>query len=137
MMGGTAMRPAATVMTRSASRTGTGLVGRGFIPQLERAAGSRTITVIGSGDDVARYANKPGFNVFPPEAGLSKQELDRANAFWLNQAIRRGDTIWQVTNPQRWAKFMARKGKRSAYLDLELLMLEQYTGVKPVPAWVP
>lgn len=91
---------------------------------------SRLTTVIGSIRDVEPYLDKPGFNVFKV-AGLSKAEWARANAEWLNAALRRGDEIWALTNPMKHAKLMREVGKQSSYLELELPMLKQF-GVRSI-----
>lgn len=100
------------------------------------AADSRMVTVLGSGRDVAQYANRPGFNVLNMD-NLPMSEWPRQNALWLNQAITRGDEIWLVTDPAAHAQLMQQLGKSSYYIDLELPMLNQYSGVNAIPKFVP
>jgi hypothetical protein len=87
-------------------------------------------TVLGSKADVAPFVGKPGFNTFTGE-GIPAAELDRANAQWLNQAIQRGDNILLKTDPAAHAQFLQTLpgNPQSAYLNLELPMLQQYEGV--------
>src|SRR5205809_6772376 len=40
--------------------------------------------------------------------------------------VKRGDTIWLVTDPAAHAERMLQLGKSSYYLDLELLRLEEF-----------
>jgi hypothetical protein len=81
----------------------------------------KQITVIGAGRDVARYV----------------ADLDRENALWLNSAILNGDEIWLLTDPAAHQALMDLKGLQSAYLNLELPMLSQYTEVNAIPKFVP
>jgi RHS repeat-associated protein len=96
----------------------------------------KQITVIGAGRDVARYVGKPGFNTFTGE-GIALADLDRENALWLNSAILNGDEIWLLTDPAAHQALMDLKGLQSAYLNLELPMLSQYTEVNAIPKFVP
>jgi len=101
------------------------------------AAERRTITILGSMQDVAPYANRHGFNVLDL-SNVPKEEWARENAGWLNDAIVRGDDIWLVTDPvKRSAELMAKYGtdQGSAYISLELPMLEQYSGVNVIDAF--
>ena len=110
--------------SRVATRVGEGIT-----------ADTRMITVLGSSSDVAPYANRPGFNVLNMN-NLPKSEWPRQNALWLNQAIRRGDTIWLVTDPvANSARLTAKYGTDlgSYYHSLELPFLEQYSGINVVP----
>jgi RHS repeat-associated protein len=95
-----------------------------------------TTTVIGSGRDVAPYVGKPGFNTFTGE-GIPPAELDTQNALWLNNAIQNGDQIWLVTDPEAHAALLqSLPGQpQSAYLNLELPMLNQYSGVNAIPTY--
>jgi hypothetical protein len=95
-------------------------------------AETRMTTVLGSGRDVAPYANRPGFNVLNMD-NLPASEWSRQNALWLNQAVTRGDQIWLVTDPAAHAQLMQQLGKSSYYIDLELPMLNQYSGVNAIP----
>jgi RHS repeat-associated protein len=99
------------------------------------AMDSSMITVLGSSRDVAPYVGQPGFNTFTG-AGIAPAEWDTQNALWLNNAIQNGDTIWQVTDPAAHAITMDILGKQSAYLNLEIPMLNQYTGVNVIPKYV-
>jgi RHS repeat-associated protein len=92
------------------------------------------ITVLGSGRDVAAYANRPGFNVLNMDS-LPPAEWPRQNALWLNEAIVRGDDVWLVTDPIRHQQLLNELPSRpqSFYLNLELPMLQQYNGVNVVP----
>jgi hypothetical protein len=99
------------------------------------AAETRLTTVLGSGRDVAPYAKRPGFNVLNMD-NLPATEWPRQNALWLNQAIRRGDDIWLVTDPAKHTQLMQQLGKSSYYLDLELPMLQQYNGVNAIPKYI-
>src|SRR5262249_41972238 len=102
------------------------------------AAEQRTIAVLGSrrAIDAGAYVTRPRFNVFRPAAKLTKQEIDRANAEWLNAAIVRGDEIWLVTHPEQHARFLQSLPpgafESSNYIHLELPMLEQYEAVELV-----
>ena len=100
------------------------------------AAGSRMTTVLGSGRDVASYVGKPGFNTFTG-AGIAPAELDTQNALWLNNAIQRGDQLWLVTDPAAHQALMDLKGLQSAYLNLELPMMGEYSGVNAIPKFAP
>jgi RHS repeat-associated protein len=103
-----------------------------------------TITVIGSLQDTAAYAGRPGYNVLnvPEEAynAMSAQEFDRLNAEWLNQAFQRGDTIMAVTNPVAHAQYLESIAPalsfQSRYLNLELPMAQEF-GVIPLNAATP
>jgi len=97
--------------------------------------GNTMVTVLGSGKDVAQYANQPGFNVLNMD-NLPTSEWPRQNALWLNQAITRGDEIWLVTDPAVHAQLMQQLGYSSFYLDLELPMLKQYSQINAVPKYV-
>ena len=90
------------------------------------------VTVIGSGADTRAFQDRPGFNVLNMD-NLPEDEWPRQNALWLNDAIRRGDDIWQVTDPDKHADLMKELKKSSYYLDLELPMLEHYRGVNVIP----
>lgn len=103
-----------------------------FLAAETGAAETRMTTVLGSGRDVAPYANRPGFNVLNMD-NLPASEWSRQNALWLNQAVTRGDQIWLVTDPAAHAQLMQQLGKSSYYLDLELPMLNQYSGVDAIP----
>jgi RHS repeat-associated protein len=98
------------------------------------AADSQMVTVLGSGRDVAQYVDKPGFNTFTG-AGIAPAELDTQNALWLNAAIQRGDTILEVTDPAIHQAYMDLNGWRSAYLNLELPMVDQYESVNVIQAY--
>ena len=63
------------------------------------------VTVIGSGADTRAFQDRPGFNVLNMD-NLPEDEWPRQNALWLNYAIRRGDDIWQVTDPDKHADLM-------------------------------
>ena len=71
-------------------------------------------------------------------AGISQAELDTQNALWLNNAIQNGDQIWLVTDPEAHAAFLqSLPGQpQSAYLNLELQLLNQYSGVNAIPKYV-
>jgi RHS repeat-associated protein len=99
------------------------------------SADSRMVTVLGSGRDVAPYVGRPGFNTFTGK-GIAQAELDTQNALWLNNAIQRGDEMWLVTDPVKHQALMDAKNLQSAYLNLELPMLNQYSGVNAVPKFV-
>jgi len=99
------------------------------------AAETRLTTVLGSGRDVAPYANRPGFNVLNMD-NLPASEWPRQNALWLNEAIQRGDNIWLVTDPVKHTQLMQQLGKSSYYLDLELPMLQQYSGINAIPKYI-
>jgi RHS repeat-associated protein len=100
-------------------------------------ANSQMTTVLGSGRDVAPYVGQPGFNTFTG-AGIPAAELDTQNALWLNNAVQRGDQIWLVTDPGAHAALLqSLPGQpQSAYLNLELPMLNQYSGVNAIPKYV-
>jgi hypothetical protein len=108
---------------------------RSFVRTAGAAAEQRTITVLGSrrAIDAGAYVSRRGFNVFRPAANMTKQEIDRANAEWLNAAIVRGDEIWLVTHPEQHARFLQSLPpgafESSNYIHLELPMLEQYKTV--------
>jgi len=74
--------------------------------------------------------------VFRPAANMTKQEIDRANAEWLNAALVRGDEIWLVTHPEQHARFLQSLPpgafESSNYIHLELPMLEQYKAVESI-----
>jgi len=95
------------------------------------------ITVLGSGRDVAPYVGRPGFNTFTG-AGIPAGELDMQNALWLNNAIQRGDQIWLVTDPEAHAALLQSLAGRpqSAYLNLELPMLNEYNDVNVIPTYI-
>ena len=122
---------------------GTAIIGNAVTPILNSifadtaAADSQIITVVGSGRDVAPYVGRPGFNTFTG-AGIARAELDTQNALWLNSAIQRGDQIWLVTDPEAHAAFLENLPSKpqSAYLNLELPMLNQYSGVNTIPKYV-
>jgi hypothetical protein len=63
--------------------------------------------------------------------------LDTQNALWLNNAIQNGDQIWLVTDPEAHAALLqSLPGQpQSAYLNLELPMLNQYSGVNAIPTY--
>ena len=90
------------------------------------------VTVLGSKSHTRIFQGRPGFNVLEMDA-LPQREWSRQNALWLNDAIRRGDDIWLVTDPEKHADLMRQLGKSSYYLDLELPMLQQYKGVNVIP----
>ena len=100
------------------------------------SASSQMTTVLGSGRDVAPFVGKPGFNTFTG-AGIPAAELDTQNALWLNNAIQRGDQIWLVTDPAAHQALMNQLNLQSAYLNLELPMLGEYSGVNAIPKFVP
>jgi hypothetical protein len=106
-----------------------------FLAAETTAADSPMITVLGSGRDVAPYVGQPGFNTFTG-AGIPAAELDTQNALWLNNAIQSGDQIWLVTDPAAHQALMNQLNLQSAYLNLELPMLE-YSGVNAIPKFVP
>ncbi len=110
--------------------------GRSTFAAKTAAAETRLTTVLGSGRDVAPYANRPGFNVLNMDS-LPASEWPRQNALWLNQAITRGDNIWLLTDPAKHTQLMQQLGKSSYYLDLELPMLQQYNGVNAIPKYIP
>jgi RHS repeat-associated protein len=101
------------------------------------------ITVIGSQADVEDYVGLPGFNTFTGEGvtadgvGSLQQNLDRANALIINDAIVRGDTFWQVTDPAAHEALLKSipENPQSAYLNLEIPMLNEYEGVNVVPVY--
>ena len=111
---------------------------RGFVRTAARAAQQRTITVLGSrrAIEAGGYVTRPRFNVFRPAANMTKQEIDRANAEWLNAALVRGDEIWLVTHPEQHARFLQSLPpgafESSNYIHLELPMLEQYKAVESI-----
>lgn len=100
-------------------------------------ADSPMITVLGSGRDVAPYVGQSGFNTFTG-AGIPTAELDTQNALWLNNAIQRGDQIWLVTDPQAHASLLqSLPGQpQSAYLNLELPMLNEYGELPTIPKYI-
>jgi len=108
----------------------------GDFPKSAPTSCPKNITVIGSGKDVAPFVDKPGFNTFTGE-GIPAAELDRENALWLNDAIQNGDQIWLVTDPEAHANFLeSLPGQpQSAYLNLELPMLNEYSGVNAIPQY--
>jgi len=57
---------------------------------------------------------------------VAESKWARTNAEWLNAAIRRGNSIWLVTDPAAHTALMNSIGRTSYYLDLELPMLEEY-----------
>ncbi|HUA67658.1 MAG TPA: hypothetical protein VMA13_03845, partial [Candidatus Saccharimonadales bacterium] len=63
---------------------------------------------------------------------------DTQNALWLNSAIQRGDQIRLLTDPEAHAAFLQSfPGQpQSAYRNLELPMLNQYSGVSAIPKFV-
>jgi hypothetical protein len=69
---------------------------------------------------------------------LPASEWPRQNALWLNQAVRRGDDIWLVTDPAKHAAFLKSlpNNPQSFYLNLELPMLNQYSGVNAIPKYI-
>jgi hypothetical protein len=111
---------------------------RGFVRTSAPAAQERTITVLGSrrAIEAGGYVTRPRFNVFRPAANMTKQEIDRANAEWLNAALVRGDEIWLVTHPEQHARFLQSLPpgafESSNYIHLELPMLEQYKAVESI-----
>jgi len=126
-------------MKTAPGNTFSGAIDASFGPRIaaeNAAADSRMITVLGSGRDVAPYVRRPGFNTFTG-AGIPKAELDTQNALWLNNAIQRGDQIWLVTDPAAHQALMDLKGLQSAYLNLELPMLGEYSGVNAIPKFAP
>jgi RHS repeat-associated protein len=114
---------------------------RGFVRTAAPAAQQRTITVLGSrrAIEAGAYVTRPRFNVFRPAANMTKQEIDRANAEWLNAALVRGDEIWLVTHPERHARFLQSLPpgafESSNYIHLELPMLEHYKAVESIIAY--
>jgi RHS repeat-associated protein len=114
---------------------------RGFVRTAAPAAQQRTITVLGSrrAIEAGAYVTRPRFNVFRPAANMTKQEIDRANAEWLNAALVRGDEIWLVTHPEQHARFLQSLPpgafESSNYIHLELPMLEHYKAVESIIAY--
>jgi RHS repeat-associated protein len=90
-----------------------------------------TITVIGSGADVAPYVGRAGYNTFTG-VGIAPANLDSENALWLNAAIQNGDTIMQVTDPAVHQALMNSLGLQSSYLNLEIPMLNEYENVNVI-----
>jgi hypothetical protein len=117
---------------------GIAALGRSFVRSAAAAAEQRTIAVLGSRRAIAAggYVTRPRFDVFRPAANITKQEIDRANAEWLNAAVVRGDEIWLVTHPEQHARFLQSLPpgafESSNYIHLELPMLEQYKAVELV-----
>ena len=111
---------------------------RSFVRTAAAAAEQRTITVLGSrrAIEAGGYVTRPRFNVFRPAANMTKQEIDRANAEWLNAALVRGDEIWLVTHPEQHARFLQSLPPGAFesynYIHLELPMLEQYKAVESI-----
>jgi RHS repeat-associated protein len=103
---------------------------------VDTAATQPMITVIGSQRDVAPFVGRPGFNTFTG-AGIPAAELDVQNALWLNNAAVRGDMFWQVTDPAAHAAFLRQLPlqPQSAYLNLEIPMLNQYSGLNIIPKY--
>jgi RHS repeat-associated protein len=97
---------------------------------------SPMVTVLGSGRNVRQYAGRPGFNVLNMD-NLPQAEWPRQNALWLNEAVRRNDDFWLVTDPASHSAFLSNLPDKpqSFYLNLELPMLEQYTGVNVIPKY--
>jgi RHS repeat-associated protein len=95
------------------------------------AVDTKTITVLGSGADVGKYVGRAKFNVLNMD-DIKETEWARTNAEWLNKAIHRGDDIWLITDPVEHQRLMQQLGKKSYYLDLELPMLNEYSGVNPL-----
>jgi RHS repeat-associated protein len=84
------------------------------------SAAEKTTTVLGSGADVAPYANKPGFNVLEIDRSLPLETRKSINRQWLDAAIDRGDDILLKTDPIKWDTFMREIGKESFYNEVEL-----------------
>jgi RHS repeat-associated protein len=110
---------------------------------LDATADEPMITALGSRRGVANFvADNPGLNIntfqwenIAAEEGVPMEYvLDRENALWLNAAIQRGDTIYEVTDPAAHAAALNRLPipPPSAYLNLERPMLRQYEGVNIV-----
>jgi len=105
----------------------------------ESAVESPGITALGSRTDVANFAaQNPGVNTFPWES-IAPENWDRENALWLNTAIQRGDTLYYVTDPAVHEATLNSLGitppPQSAYLNLEIPMVQQYEGVNIVHAY--
>jgi len=102
---------------------------RSFVRTTAAAAQQKTITVLGSrrAIEAGAFVTRPRFNVFRPAANMTKQEIDRANAEWLNAALLRGDEIWLVTHPEQHARFLQSLPpgafESSNYIHLELPMM--------------
>ena len=86
---------------------------------------TKTITVLGSGRDVAQYAGKPGFNVLNMNRNLPIEVRKAINVRWLDAAIDRGDDFLLKTDPVKWDNFMREIGKQSFYNEVELPRLLQ------------
>ncbi len=106
----------------------------GGIGEIAPEAEQPIITVLGSQRDVAPYVGRTGFNTFTGE-GIAAPFLNRENALFINEAAVRGDTFWLVTDPVAHQAIMDTRGLQSAYLNLELPMLNQYNGINAIPRY--
>jgi hypothetical protein len=98
------------------------------------------ITVLGSGADVAQYANQPGFNVLTmPDNITDPAQKDAYNEYWLGAAYTRGDSIWLVTDPAAYSAQLKNQYQTdlgSAYFRVEIPMLQTLNNVNTIPAYV-
>ena len=115
-------------------------VGPGFIPEVYNSAQGRMVTVLGSLRDTSGFIGRPGFNVLNfSDAAYTRMgaaAFGRFNAEWFNAAMQRGDAIWLLTNPATHSQLMLQLGKASNYLDIELLMMENFDA-STLPVFVP
>ena len=96
------------------------------------------ITVLGSGSDVAPYANKPGYNVLKIPENLPENQWDDYNRYWLGNAYTRGDSLWMVTDPAKFAQTLQNANKPtdvSALFRVEIPMLNSFNNVNTIPAY--
>jgi YD repeat-containing protein len=98
------------------------------------------VTVLGSGRDVAQYANRPGFNVLQMPANITEPAMkDAYNAYWLMNAYTRGDSFWLVTDPAQHAQNLQNANlppTASALFRVELPILNNLNNVNSVPAYM-
>jgi hypothetical protein len=87
----------------------------GFVDEMPRLK-----TILGSGQDVAPYLGKPGYNVLQMDRSLPIAVRKEINLQWLDEAIARGDDLILKTDPIMWDRFMREIGKESFYNELEL-----------------
>lgn len=93
----------------------------GEIISKETIKSGKTITVLGSLKDTAQYAEEKGFNVLPANGWTLEK-----NKKFVEDALKRGDEIWIVTNPYKHEKLSRSKGFRSEFIETEIPLLEKH-----------
>jgi hypothetical protein len=74
-----------------------------------------------------------------PSYITDQAQKDAYNEYWLGNAYTRGDSIWMVTDPDKFAQTLQNANKSpnvSAYFRVEIPMLNTLNNVNAVPAYI-